>query len=295
MPNPYHDETGRFCSKNEMSAAISRLETGGKVAEAFVLREEMAEIYRRTVIKVGIDLDNTTGDFTDGFRQFIKDSYKLSDEEVTSRLADPNDYEYDVAGWFPDRLEFRRAFREAERNGLYGKMELYHGVAEALQKLVADGKVEIHVVTARDKAWQAETLAWLKSKNLPIVSSSHTEDKALTDMDIYIDDAPHQLENLRAAGKLVIAFNQLYNAHMDPSIPRVNSWAEIPAAVRILSRQKRAQFRKQHLQTQAGAEGAEVFANSGAGPEDDDAETWAIMSGHRRMPSLEEEAALEAY
>lgn len=195
-------------------------------------------------IKVAIDLDNTTGDFTDGFRQFIRGAYNLTDEEVSTRLADPTNYEYDISGWFPDRPEFRKVFHEAEAAGLYGKMELYKGVGDALQQLVKDGKVEIHVVTARDKAWQAETLNWLRSKNLPIVSATHTEAKELTDMDIYIDDAPHQLENLRAHGKLVIAYNQLYNTNLDPSIPRVRSWDEIPAAVRILSRKKRAELRK---------------------------------------------------
>lgn len=32
MPNPYHDETGRFCSKEEMGAAVARLETAVAVA-----------------------------------------------------------------------------------------------------------------------------------------------------------------------------------------------------------------------------------------------------------------------
>jgi 5'-nucleotidase len=231
---------------------IKELRAQGRTAEAdryAKKRKQMIEAAKlvqamQPKIKVGLDLDNTTGDFTDGFRQFIKQRYSLSDAEVATRLADPTNYEYDISGWFSDRTEFRNAFHEAEADGLYGKMELYKGALDALQKLVKDGRVEVHVVTARDKQWEPETLAWAKSKALPFASLTHTEDKAKTNMDIYIDDAPHQLQNLRAGGKQVIAFNQLYNTDLDPSLPRVNSWDEVPAMVNVLARKLRAQQRK---------------------------------------------------
>lgn len=44
MPNPYHDESGKFCSANEMQAAVKRLAGNGKFQEAFILSQEFAAI-----------------------------------------------------------------------------------------------------------------------------------------------------------------------------------------------------------------------------------------------------------
>lgn len=44
MPNPYHDETGKFCSAGEMSAAVSRLVGQGKWVEAQVLQKEYDQL-----------------------------------------------------------------------------------------------------------------------------------------------------------------------------------------------------------------------------------------------------------
>jgi 5'(3')-deoxyribonucleotidase len=194
-------------------------------------------------LRVALDLDNTTGDFTDGFRQFLGQMQGMTAEQAAARFPDPHNYEYDVSGWFADRPEFRAAFHDAEKDGIYAKMPMYVGAREALQELVADGKVEIHVVTARDKKWQKDTLAWLQANNVPFTSLTHTEAKELTDMDVYIDDANHQLTKLRDSGKAVIAFNQLYNTELDETMPRVNSWADIPAVVRVVQekRERRAE------------------------------------------------------
>lgn len=44
MPNPYHDETGRFCSKNEMKQAIKRLSDSGEYHSAANLTHEFNKI-----------------------------------------------------------------------------------------------------------------------------------------------------------------------------------------------------------------------------------------------------------
>lgn len=44
MPNPYHDETGKFCSKGEMQQAIVRLVETGKFDEAMQLTSELKAI-----------------------------------------------------------------------------------------------------------------------------------------------------------------------------------------------------------------------------------------------------------
>lgn len=44
MANPYHDETGRFCSKGEMQTAINNLAQKGDLDNYFKLRKEFEEI-----------------------------------------------------------------------------------------------------------------------------------------------------------------------------------------------------------------------------------------------------------
>jgi hypothetical protein len=51
MSNPYHDEQGRFCSKAEMGAAVSRLADAGKLDEYFVLRTEYEKLSNETFVK----------------------------------------------------------------------------------------------------------------------------------------------------------------------------------------------------------------------------------------------------
>lgn len=44
MPNPYHDETGRFCSKTAMKSAINRLAKAGETQAAFALVNDYNKI-----------------------------------------------------------------------------------------------------------------------------------------------------------------------------------------------------------------------------------------------------------
>ncbi|HEY4377427.1 MAG TPA: hypothetical protein VGM93_09720, partial [Acidimicrobiales bacterium] len=47
--------------------------------------------------------------------------------------------------------------------------------------------------------------------------------------DAYIDDAPHNVDALRATGNPVIVFEQPYNAGLDG--PRARGWDEVEALV----------------------------------------------------------------
>lgn len=50
MANPYHDETGRFCSRNEMGTALNRLAASGKIAEYLALKADYDEIEKDNVV-----------------------------------------------------------------------------------------------------------------------------------------------------------------------------------------------------------------------------------------------------
>lgn len=50
MANPYHDETGKFCSRNEMGTALNRLAASGKIAEYLALKADYDEIEKDNVV-----------------------------------------------------------------------------------------------------------------------------------------------------------------------------------------------------------------------------------------------------
>ena len=53
--------------------------------------------------------------------------------------------------------------------------------------------------------------------------------KADASADLHLDDAPYQIESLRAAGQDVLVFSQPYNLHLDA--PRAADWNEVVTQV----------------------------------------------------------------
>lgn len=68
MPNPYHDETGKFCSATEMQAAVKRLAGDGKFQEAFILSQELATIGQQNLREAEEQLATFRGTTSSGTR-----------------------------------------------------------------------------------------------------------------------------------------------------------------------------------------------------------------------------------
>lgn len=226
-------------------AGITELRQAGQVEEAAKFEARRARLIRKAKqlaatqpkIRLGLDLDNTTGDFTAGLRAQLAKKYGYTPEQALAAFPDPSDYSFVKSGWFKSPEEFAEVKDAAEAAGVYRNMTFYPEAIKTLRKLVKSGKVEVHVITAREQLWNADTLAWLKD-NIPYASLTHTDTKEATDMDVYLDDATYQLTNLHAHGKRVIAFDQIYNRSADlNALPRVRNWAEVPAVLRLVAKQ----------------------------------------------------------
>ena len=68
----------------------------------------------------------------------------------------------------------------------------------------------------------------------------------------YIDDAPHNIEQLRAAGNTVIAFEQPYNRDVEGL--RAVNWRQVEAIVTDLASQHVGQFEAQLPGIDAGSD-----------------------------------------
>lgn len=214
------------------------------LAELQVKNPELAEKYatRRTELidmasrplRVGLDLDNTSGDFTDGLRQHVS----KATGKPTGHYQEPEHYSLVESGWFKDKEEFLSHFRAAEQAGMYRTIRPFARLQENLKTLIAEG-AEIHIVSARGAEWEADTKAWLAEHGVPYHSLTFTNDKEkLTNIDVYLDDADYQVAKLNAHEKQVLVFDQAYNRDVGDHLPRVHHWDNVPSSIRQIKRDR---------------------------------------------------------
>ncbi len=188
---------------------------------------------RRFVL--GLDLDDVTAQFRGGFWRFVNMSRALDAAEVGQ--PDPEVYPYpqtwDFSEWSLADGELDGWFERFIAEGGYRLLPPMPGAPEALRRLSNTKKVRIVVVTHRlfrtgfhaDVAGQ--TLYWLDRHQIPYWDINFLRDKDRFDADVFLEDAPHNLRALVAAGREVIAFDQPYNQSVD--VDRAVSWNEILA------------------------------------------------------------------
>lgn len=216
---------------------IKSLREAGKhdVAERFATRrQKMIEKAQRMErlqkqITVALDLDNTTADFTGGFRDSLAKKYNLTPQEAMERYPKPIDYSFVKSGWFKSNEEFLSEFHDAEKRGLYLNLKIYPGARKTMRSLQEKGYT-LRVVTARTQDYNADTKTALRRYRMPYRSLVHTEAKETEQAHLFVDDAPKQITTLTKHGKKVIAFKASYNAGMK-GVGAVKDWSEMEKAV----------------------------------------------------------------
>lgn len=193
---------------------------------------------------IGLDLDNTYADFTGAVRDFASIGRNLSEEEALELM--PNPQEYNTDSWNLEGTEyegFYAAFKAAEAQGLYSSMKPFAGAEKACELLVKDGYKFI-AVTSRSEEFRTETSQWLEqhASFMDAEALVHTDDKYKlhTDwdgpVDIFVDDAPKQIEMMEYKDVPLIVFNQLYNEHYEKIESRRNralNWGQVSWAVQL--------------------------------------------------------------
>lgn len=216
---------------------IKSLRAAGKndVADRFAGRRArmIAKAQRQERLKnnitVALDLDNTTTDFTGGFRDALAKKYNLTPQEALNRYPVPHDYSFVESGWFKNTDEFLSEFHEAEKKGLYLNLKLYPGARRTMRSLQEQGYT-LRVVTARTPDYNADTKIALRQYRMPYRSLVHTENKETEQAHLFVDDAPKQITTLTKHGKKVIAFKASYNTGMK-GVGAVKDWSEMEKAV----------------------------------------------------------------
>lgn len=177
----------------------------------------------------GVDLDGVCADYTRGFRDFCAERLGVSPESL------PLERSWDFREWGFDQAKFEELHLAAINEGrIFSTLEPIPGAAEALWRL-SDAGVWIRIVTHRLYVnWghsnaAGDTVAWLDQAKIPYRDLCFVGAKRDVGADAYIDDGPHNIKNLRAAGRTAIVFEQPYNR--DIGGLRARTWEEVEEIV----------------------------------------------------------------
>lgn len=182
---------------------------------------------------LGLDIDGVLADYEGAMRKVVG-AMTGADPET---MPPPTHWSLVESGWpLADEAEYQKAHVMGVNNGMFAQMDMLPGAARGVWHLALAG-VFIRVTTHRigmragvhARAIQ-DTVTWLDDNAVPYREISFVADKASAMAPIYVDDAPHNVEALKAAGRTPIIFDQLYNRHLEGL--RARSWSDVVHLVR---------------------------------------------------------------
>lgn len=185
---------------------------------------------------LGIDLDGVCANYYDALRRFVASSYGVPEEEIENVYPEPSTY--DMIEWPDFEYNFVKYHSEAVSNGIYSSMKAIPGASYTLWKLNEEG-YHIRIITSRfvkhgqNAQVVSDTAFWLDQNDIPYRDIMFVKDKADVYADIYVDDSPENIHNLREAGRNVIVFDAAYNRTSEG--PRANNWDDVYDLVKNLS------------------------------------------------------------
>ncbi len=178
---------------------------------------------------LAVDLDGVCADHANAFREVV------AIERGIDPASLPAQQTWNFHEWGLSDDDFDRLHRRAVLvHRIFRSMPVVAGAAEALWRL-SDAGVWIRIVTHRLYAnWghavaAADTVAWLDAAGIPYRDLCFLGHKPEVEADAYVDDAPHNIAELRTAGNQVIVFDQPYNREL--AGPRARSWDEVERLV----------------------------------------------------------------
>lgn len=183
---------------------------------------------------LGVDLDGVVADYENGFRDFVASRKNI--EPASIPIA--TDWSLTRSGWpIADEAEFLQLHRDAVTSArLFANLNPISGASEALWAL-SDAGIRIRIVTHRlvvnfsHAPAVMDTVAFLDTWNIPYRDICFVRDKADVGCDLIVDDAPHNIEALRAArgDDAAMVYDQPYNRHIQGL--RARNWSDVVSEV----------------------------------------------------------------
>jgi 5'(3')-deoxyribonucleotidase len=173
---------------------------------------------------LGVDLDGTCADFYGGLRPIAAEWLGVEVESLTTEVS-WNLPEWGVAD-APGGYRKLHQFAVTQRD-LFRNLKPMPGAPLVLRRLSAQG-IRIRIITHRlfikyfHRVAVQQTIDWLDGHDIPYWDLCFLADKAGVGADLYIDDSPTNVEQLRVDGHRTIVFSNSTNRHL--AGPRVDTW-----------------------------------------------------------------------
>jgi 5'(3')-deoxyribonucleotidase len=177
----------------------------------------------------GVDLDGVCADYTLGLRKIAAEVLGVAESSL------PMERSWDFREWGLSAQGFEELHRVAVvDHRLLRELPAMDGAADVLWRL-SDAGVWIRIITHRLYVnWGhaiavSDTVTWLDEARIPYRDICFLGVKPEVEADLYIEDAEHNIQALRAGGNEVIVFDQPYNR--DLQAPRAATWYEVEELV----------------------------------------------------------------
>lgn len=183
---------------------------------------------------LGLDLDGVCADFYSRMRHIVAEWRGVDIDSLPAEVS------YGLPEWELLPEEYPRIHRFAvTQRSLFEKMDVVPGAPQSIRRLGTEG-VRIRIVTHRlfirffHEHAVAQTVRWLDHHAIPYWDLCFMRDKEAVDADVYVEDAPENIERLRRDGRDVIVFSNSTNTHL-PDEPggRAATWQQAEEMVRV--------------------------------------------------------------
>ena len=173
-------------------------------------------------IVLGVDLDGVCADFYARMREIAAEWFERPLAELTT------DVSFGLTEWGiqGDAYEGLHRFAVTERD-LFRTMPMIPGARRVLRQLSDEG-YRIRIITHRlfirhfHELAVGQTIHWLDHHGIRYWDLCFMREKDQVGADIYIEDAPANIEQLRKHGHYTICFGNSTNRHI--ADPRAGDW-----------------------------------------------------------------------
>jgi 5'(3')-deoxyribonucleotidase len=178
------------------------------------------------IVVLGIDLDGVCADFYGRMREIAAEWFEVDIKTLTDKPS------YGLDEWgikTPSQYEQLHRFAVTQRQ-LFATSPPIAGARSTLRRLSDEG-YRIRIITHRlfihffHQDAVSQTTDWLDRHGIPYSDLCFMKDKDQVGADVYVDDAPVNIERLRAHGHYAICFGNSTNEHVES--PRARDWSEV--------------------------------------------------------------------
>jgi 5'(3')-deoxyribonucleotidase len=180
---------------------------------------------------LGVDLDGVCADFYSGLRPIAAEWLGVPLSTLTDQVS------YGLREWgineAPGGYAALHRFAITQRN-LFRELHPMDKAPVVLRRL-SDQDVRIRIITNRlfikyfHQEAVRQTIEWLDHYDIPYWDLCFMRDKAAVGADLYVEDAPDNVGQLRHDGYPTIVFSNSTNMHLPG--PRADTWGDVEQLV----------------------------------------------------------------